>query len=210
MPPFPTALDPVTLLDDNTPPVALPYDAIDPFTTISGRALNRADLLPNLIDLGDIVWSLSHLCRFGGHVAFFYSVLQHSETAADAYRALEPSPDPLIELTLLGHDFSEALLGDVPSPVKLQLPDYAVLEHAVDRILAQRFGFPDPWPSIVKHIDRRMLATEGPVLQPRSAPAKWRRYGEVLPVAIREESPTQVRRRFLDRFQSLQHRLDIA
>jgi len=74
-----------------------------------------------LIDIEDIVHAQSLLCRFNGHNTRFYSVAEHSVHVA---REIDPT------LTMVGllHDAVEANLGDVPSPLKTQLPRFKEFE----------------------------------------------------------------------------------
>ncbi|WP_313079128.1 hypothetical protein [Atlantibacter sp.] len=46
--------------------------------TLSGKHINYTDIQHDDIVIEDIATSLSHICRFAGHLPEFYSVAQHS------------------------------------------------------------------------------------------------------------------------------------
>ena len=150
------------------------------------------------IDIRAIARGLSHQCRFGGHVKFHYSVAQHSVLCS----AMAP---PELRLAALLHDASEAYLCDLPTPVKLMLPDYQRLEARVERVICERFGLRWPVPMEVRLIDRRMLVTEARQLSMRQAGEWWNglRYPEPYDLTIEPLSPRQAEADFLERFEVL-------
>lgn len=103
--------------------------------------------------IGDIAHALSHICRFTGHCARFYSVAEHCVHAS----RLVPPEDAFAALM---HDAAEAVLGDVSKPLKSLLPDYKRIERRVDRAIFAQFGLPDEPPPSVKTADRQMLGIE--------------------------------------------------
>lgn len=123
----------------------------------SGRKFYPASPTPDQFYIGDIARALSHICRFAGHVHFFYSVAQH---LVMCYRTAPPEH----RAWALMHDASEGHLVDVPRPTKICLPDYRRLEQLSLEAMAQRFGLPWPMPEIIHEIDNRMLVTEAGVL----------------------------------------------
>ena len=58
------------------------------------------------------------------------------------------------------HDAAEAYIKDMPSPIKLLLPDYRALEQRVEIAICERFGLPLALSSCVKYADLIMLASE--------------------------------------------------
>jgi uncharacterized protein len=106
---------------------------------------------------------LSRKCRFGGHCKEFYSVAQHSCLVSD-YVDLD-----YLKLPALLHDAHEVYsgFGDILRPAK-QLVDGLTNgwikshEHAIDRAVAEYFGFPATWlyHKWVKLGDEKSLATE--------------------------------------------------
>jgi hypothetical protein len=84
---------------------------------------HKFDLLAptvDMVDVLDIAHALSHICRFTGHVAEFFSVAQHSLLVADLLAWRECSPE--VQLRGLFHDASEAYLSDLASPWKRSTP----------------------------------------------------------------------------------------
>jgi hypothetical protein len=133
--------------------------------TVSGKHFHFLSPSPDEIDIHDIAYALSNLCRYTGHCSSFYSVAEHSVYVA----SLLPS-----ELRLAGllHDAAEAYLGDVNSPLKRLLPDYKKIEKRVEEAIANKFKLPFPHPTGIKHADLQQLRTESFHLIP-SKGAEW-------------------------------------
>lgn len=121
--------------------------------TVSGLVVDVLNPEVEQIQIEDIAHSLSHLCRFGGHVPKFYSVAQHSYLCARMATVEH-------QLAALLHDASEAYLVDVPSPIKPVLKNYQVLEDHLMVVIARRFGFKYPLDESVHEIDKIMLNQE--------------------------------------------------
>ncbi|MBS1198125.1 MAG: hypothetical protein H6R18_1910 [Proteobacteria bacterium] len=127
--------------------------------TFTGKHLDLIDPQPNMINLLDIAHGLANTCRFSGQCRFYYSVAQHSELAS----RIVPVE---FELEALLHDAAEAYLCDIPSPLKLLLPDYRAIEARMDAAIRERFGLPATTSPEVKQADLVMLATEKRDLMP--------------------------------------------
>ncbi len=125
----------------------------DCIRTVSGIYVNVFDPKPEMFVIEDIAHSLSHQCRFGGHPVEFYSVAQHSVMCA-MFIGEEN------RLAALLHDASEAYLLDIPSPIKVRLPEYKAIEDNLMRVIAQKFGFAYPLNPEVKMVDKQMLEWE--------------------------------------------------
>lgn len=95
------------------------------------------------VDLDDLALALSHENRFGGHSTRPYSVLEHLLLVDWIYCQMCQDeacvPHPQVRLALLMHDAHEALVKDMPSPLKKALPDYRDLESRVELALHERF-----------------------------------------------------------------------
>lgn len=165
----------------------------------SGAYFDLSDPRGSELSIADIAHALSMTCRFGGHTDVFYSVAQHcvlaSRTVAEefAYAALM-------------HDAAEALIGDIPSPLKAMLPCYRALEKKVEMAVFDRFNVPFPLPPEVKHADLVMLGTERrDLMQPTTTGGEWSvlkgiepREREIVPW-----SPAGAYNRFMNRYEDL-------
>lgn len=117
---------------------------------------------PDTIDIEDIAYALSHLCRFTGHTSRFYSVGEHSLRVC---RIVE-SRDPAIRMAALLHDASEAYLNDIASPVKRhpQFQFYREAEARLTECIYAYAGIPGAWahapPASVHAADHELLCAE--------------------------------------------------
>jgi len=133
--------------------------------TYTGKKVYPFDPQVEQIDIKDIAHALSMKCRFSGQCSRFYSVAQHSVFTAHCCSFGN-------RLWGLLHDASEAYLGDVPSPIKRNLPNYKSTEDRLLRTIAQRFDLSWPIPSEVKDVDKRMLNTEA-IAMWKTLPEDW-------------------------------------
>lgn len=121
--------------------------------TYKGRKLDFLKPDPKEIDIEDIAHALSNICRFSGHSKFHYSVAQHSVFVAQ----LVPSEH---QLTALLHDATEAYIGDMVTPLKRIIPDFAAYEKRLWAVMADKWELPNILPKAVKDADLKMLAVE--------------------------------------------------
>lgn len=128
-------------------------------TTISGTKFYFLNPDPETIDIEDIAFSLSNLCRYTGHCNRFYSVAEHCVHVSN----LLP---PNLALDGLLHDASEAYLNDLASPVKQFLPDYQEMEKNLYVQIAQKFNICETEDRIVKEADTIQLHAEALSLLP--------------------------------------------
>ena len=148
--------------------MSTPYDFDHPLTDGFIRtwpSMSYVDLLNpdvDMIRLEDIAHALSQTCRFGGHVARFYSVAEHSIwVSQQVHRTFG---DPLLSFAALLHDAAEAYLGDIVRPLK-HLPTmtvYREVEGRMERVIEEAFGlapFALSGPTI-KAIDTQILPWE--------------------------------------------------
>lgn len=111
------------------------------------------------IDIETVARGLSQTARWRGmykkRIAF-YSVAQHCVLAAKI------APQFAKRYALL-HDAAEWPLGDMPKPIKADLPDYRRLENFILLKCCKRFQVPMNHHVIgaVKRIDNYLLFTEG-------------------------------------------------
>lgn len=151
----------------------------------------------SVIDIEVIAHALSNICRFTGHTREFYSVAQHSVRVSK----LVP---PEHALAALLHDASEAYLGDVATPLKRLLPDYAAIEEKVERRIFTHFGLPYPMHPCIKEADLIMLATEDRDLLPAHSD-NWFEGTDIVPSkrVIKPLTPYRAQMTFLLRFDEL-------
>lgn len=112
------------------------------------------------VHLSDIARALSMLCRYGGHVARFYSVAEHSCRVSDL--VLQRTSDPRQALWGLLHDASEAYIADVTRPVKHQpaMQPYRDAEKRLQNVICDAFDLPREEPAAVTQADYDLLGTE--------------------------------------------------
>jgi 5'-deoxynucleotidase YfbR-like HD superfamily hydrolase len=146
----------------------------DWFCTRSGKRFYVFDPRAEDVCIEDIAHALSNICRFGGHPSSFYSVAQHSVLVA-RWLSDQGHPKDVVFWGLM-HDSAEAFVGDMIWPMKRseELSNFAVVEHRVMLVIAERFGMAMPEPTAVKQADLVLLATEKRDLM---APSSERRAG---------------------------------
>lgn len=128
-------------------------NAVRSIRTNSGVYVNVFETDPDTIKIEDIAHALSQQSRFGGHLPEFYSVAQHSVMCC-------MSANDENKYNALMHDVSEAYLLDIPKPIKLELPDYNLVEHRLMKVLSQKFGFEYPKNEEVERVDILLLEWE--------------------------------------------------
>lgn len=121
--------------------------------TYSGVAFDLENPQPYMIRLMDVAHALSQTCRFTGHTSKFYSVAQHSVMVS--YLS-----NPQNALVGLLHDFTEAYLTDLATPVKRLLPEYYNMEKRIWLAGSGKWGLPEELPSDVKEADKAALGWE--------------------------------------------------
>lgn len=117
---------------------------------------------------------LSHECRYGGNYGP-YSVAQHAVLVAETVARLGGTP--LQQLAGLHHDDTEAVLGDLPSPVKSLCPDFRTLEKRLEVAVNARYGV-DVNDELVKEADRILFCAEIKWLVPREHHHLYLPYGD--------------------------------
>lgn len=109
------------------------------------------------VSLDTLAHGIANICRFQGHTRRFYSVAEHSVLAA----VLSP---PESRALVLIHDLHEAIVGDVPSPLKPLLGEaFAALERSWESWVYERFlghRLDDEERAAIKLADVRALALE--------------------------------------------------
>lgn len=128
--------------------------------TYSGIYINPFDPKPEQICIEDIAHALANICRFGGHTQRFYSVAEHCVMGSAYYTTYGMHKE---SLAFLLHDASEAYLGDIPAPLKKQMPEYIAAEKRLQTMIYEKFGVDqtdDVLMAEIKKQDERLLVDE--------------------------------------------------
>ena len=157
----------------------------DCIRTYTGKYINVFEPTLEMIDIVDIAHALSHVPRFGGHTANFYSVAQHSI-------AVSMKLPPEQQLAGLLHDATEAYLCDMPSPIKNRMPEYKKIEDKLMVAIARKFGITYPFMQVLKDADKAMLETEWNCIVLNREPFEFKHL-----------SPTEAKKQFLELFEFL-------
>lgn len=173
--------------------------------THCGIAFDLVAPTPDMVDLEDIAHALAHLTRYTGHAKFHYSVAEHSILVWQ--RVCELGGDRQTQRQALAHDFAEAYVGDLSSPMKRLLGDsYRSVERRVWKAVADKFGLAPTMHWLVRQADVEMLMTEArELLGP--TPKDWGIPVEPLTLADYEPigwPPSVMKRRLLDLWEGLQ------
>ncbi|MDP2127214.1 MAG: HD family hydrolase [Pseudohongiella sp.] len=170
--------------------------------TSSGSSIDLITPKTYQIKIWDIAHALSHICRFGGHCLWHYSVAQHSVLVS----YLVP-----VELALeaLLHDAAEAYLGDVVRPLKVNgdMQGYRDAEKLMEAAIIETFGLGDISHPLIKLADMQMLAAEKSVLL-TDKHSLWQCLEGVSPAPLKIEklTPEQAREMFMERlYEILSH-----
>lgn len=164
--------------------------------TYTGRLVNLFDFKVSDVDEKDIACALSNLCRFNGHVDYFYSVGQHSVLCAEQFDIQDPKRKRAIL-----HDASEAYLGDVVRPLKHSghYEFYLQLEDHIQRCIYERFGIVGADPPEIKEVDILLRNTEMRDLKRCVVNNETK----ALRARIKAWNPTYTRFKFMEELKSL-------
>jgi hypothetical protein len=165
--------------------------------TYSGKHINVPNFNIDGIDIYDIAHSLSLKVRFNGHIKIFFSVAQHS-LLVSSYCS-----NKFEALFGLLHDASEAYIVDIPSPLKKTtvFDEYRKLEKKLQSNIYEKFIGSTFEPAIIKILDIRSRATEASQLMRDVNLVDWNLDKiKLFNLELKEESPSIVEKRFLDRF----------
>lgn len=133
--------------------------------TKSGHIFDPKSGLISEIDIEDIAHALSNLCRYAGHCRKFYSVAEHSVMVSKIIAKLWPEDRAAIRAGLL-HDATEAYVIDLPTPIKVLVPEYMEIEDKLAGDIAKslKINWGRDILDKVKTADMIALATEARLL----------------------------------------------
>ncbi len=108
--------------------------------TYSGKYIDYKNPDFNEINITDIAHHLSLENRFMGQASEACSVASHSLFCAEIAQYLDYSP--YMQLRVLMHDFHEAYVKDIPTPLKKVCPDFCALEAKFEKLVELRYMLP--------------------------------------------------------------------
>lgn len=129
-------------------------------TTYTGQIFYPFNPSHKSVDIIDIAHTLSQKVRWNGHTKIPYTVGAHSIQAA---RRVESHGGKRREiLAALLHDASEAYFADVPTPIKIYMPDLMAMESEIQRSIERAFGLEKGLMDcpLVKKVDKECLKFE--------------------------------------------------
>jgi hypothetical protein len=165
--------------------------------TYSGEMFDVFSVDPMKIHFKDLTHALSMLCRYGGHSRNFYSVAEHCFLIAEHFVNL--GEYDLARAALL-HDATEAYMGDVVRPIKLQMPLYRQVEDRLQMSIFMKFGIDPEMPPEVKEADLRICNDERSALM---LPRPWSPDIDSLPyldVEIKSWFPDRAEKNYVEMF----------
>lgn len=136
-------------------------------THLTGDKLHAPGNIPSVKSMAH---ALSQINRFTGHTIRPYNVAEHSLLVCEIARNqpyfndLSVKEQGALMLACLVHDLHEALVGDVPTPIKRMLGEaWYEFEDEVELAVLNFLGLTEltgEWRDRVKHCDLLALATE--------------------------------------------------
>jgi hypothetical protein len=169
----------------------------DGIALLSGNVFDYNNPEESVVTIDDIATALANVCRFAGHLHYFYSVAQHAVNAS----LIVPEQ---YAFDALMHDTAEAFTNDLPTPLKLAFPVFKELEVRIETAMSQKFGFQYPLGPEVKLADLQMLKLEKEKI--KRDKSRWEMLDNINTdhlvdvVDLRLHTPPQARRLFLDRY----------
>lgn len=106
--------------------------------TFSGKKVNLFDPQEVDINIRDISRGLAYNSHFGGQVPKFFSIAEHCLLVCDLMER-EGVEDYNLLMAALLHDASEAYLGDMVKPLKVQMENFQVIENRMQTVIFKKF-----------------------------------------------------------------------
>lgn len=108
-------------------------------TTKTGVKFRFLDPTPEMINIEDIASGLANKGHFGGQTVNYFSIAQHCLMVEKLVADIYPTNYELRLVALL-HDASEAYIGDILKPIKIQVPLFKEIEDKITLAIFERFG----------------------------------------------------------------------
>lgn len=163
--------------------------------TYSGKKFYVFDPKQKDITIKDIAHALSLICRFTGHTEDLYSVGQHS------LLVMELCPEEF-KLEGLTHDFPEAYVTDLATPIKRQMSNYREIEDNLHVAIAKKFHLQFPMPKIIKEIDTEVFNMEWAYLMEKNKKIKSGKF-RMEKDRFQILSPKEVEQKIIENFNRL-------
>jgi len=132
--------------------------------THTGKRFYPLDPDRSETDIIDIIHALSNTCRYNGHCSKFYSVASHSIVVSGMVSMYTSGWDTIV--AALAHDFTEAYLGDMVTPMKNLVPKYVEVEkqwqEKIDEMIGINVNLVDY--DLIKAADLAALRVEASML----------------------------------------------
>lgn len=129
--------------------------------TYTGKIFDYDNITKDDICISDIIHSLTRINRFIGHSSRAYSVAEHTFYCLLIAEKMGYSTKQ--KLQVLIHDFTEAYVGDCPSPLKAKLPMFEEIESEVEEAILSHLELEqltEEEYKLVKKADLTMLVVE--------------------------------------------------
>lgn len=125
---------------------------------LSGRRLEILDPSPLDVELDDIAHGIARVARWNGQTrgSFPFSVAQHCCLVEAIAAEIDPGLGLGARLTLLLHDASEYVVGDLVTPLKAALGEpFKAIERRLQGAIFIAFGLPAEPPDELRHLTKR-------------------------------------------------------
>ncbi|AJD82947.1 hypothetical protein PJWF_00053 [Achromobacter phage JWF] len=128
---------------------------------VSGKYFDWSNIASNThLKIIDVASGLASTGRYCGQIpGGVYNVAHHSILVSKLLAEKYPM-DYQLQFDGLMHDATEALMGDITSPLKKLLPDYRRIESELAYFMGMWFGFDPRHDDRVRHADLLALAIE--------------------------------------------------
>lgn len=141
----------------------------------SRQRVDIRTLQPENILIEDIAHDLAIIPRFAGGTARPYSVAEHSIMVMQMVE--DECKDPAVLMQALLHDATEYIIGDIPAPVKVAVPELSRFENTIIwPAIARRFDLPVDLNPLIKAADWVALYVEAYCLRVTDSLNQWENY----------------------------------
>ncbi len=129
--------------------------------TYTGKTFDFNNINKDMICKEDIFQAMTRINRFIGHSTRAYSDAEHLSYCALMARKLHYSPR--LQMLTFIHDFAEAYVGDMPTPLKSIMPQYKEIEKKLEKAIHEHFVIDLTTAEeheLIKRVDNTMLVIE--------------------------------------------------